>query len=357
MCGIIGYIGKKPAFPILLSGLKRMEYRGYDSYGFCVLNNDQEPFLYKKTGKISEAGKELLNFNDVKGNVGQAHTRWATTGAVTNENAHPHFDCKKNIFLVHNGIIENYKEIKEQLTAEGHKFTSETDTEVLSHLIEKYLDSSLEEAVRKALKQIRGTYGIIVVSKAEPEKIVAARFSSPIILGIGKDELLVASDPAAVITYTRKVINLDDNEIAVLKADDFFILKEKPMVSIEWTPDEVEKKDYPHFMLKEIMEEPTAVENAIRGRLIPEEGTVKLGGLDSVSEELKKVNQLVQMRRFYKLKHSFSLENQRPYCQMEWKTLQDQFCRQRLSASAAIPKAFGLPCKDHVTFCRPRWSR
>jgi len=293
MCGIIGYIGKKPAFPILLSGLKRMEYRGYDSYGFCVLNNDQEPFLYKKTGKISEAENELLNFNSVEGTVGQAHTRWATTGAVTNENAHPHFDCNKNIFLVHNGIIENYKEIKEQLITEGHKFTSQTDTEVLCHLIEKYLNSSLEEAVRKALKQIRGTYGIIVVSKAEPEKIVAARFSSPIILGIGKDELLVASDPAAVITYTRKVINLDDNEIAVLKPDDFFILKEKPMVSIEWTPDEVEKKDYPHFMLKEIMEEPDAVENAIRGRLMPEEGTVKLGGLDSVSEELKKVNQLI----------------------------------------------------------------
>jgi len=292
MCGIIGYIGRKPAFPALKSGLKRMEYRGYDSYGFCVLNNKGEPFLYKRTGKISEAEHELLNL-DIKGNIGQAQTRWATTGAVTRENAHPHFDCQKDIFLVHNGIIENYKELKQKLITEGHRFTSETDTEVLAHLIEKYFNNNLEQAVRSALKEVRGTYGIVVISKKEPQKIVAARLSSPIILGIGKDEFLVASDPAAIITYTRQVINLDDNEIAVLKPDDFFILKEKPMVSIEWSPKEVEKKDYPHFMLKEIMEEPDAIENAIRGRLIIKEGTVKLGGLDSVSERLKKINRLI----------------------------------------------------------------
>ncbi len=292
MCGIIGYIGRKPAFPALISGLKRMEYRGYDSYGFCVLNGLKDPFLYKKAGKISDDEEKLLNFN-IEGNVGQAHTRWATTGGVTDANAHPHFDCKKEIFLVHNGIIENYKQLKEELISEGHSFTSETDTEVLSHLIEKYFNGNLEEALRKALKKIRGTYGITVISRKEPEKIVAARFSSPIILGIGKDEFLVASDPAAIITHTRQVINLDDNEIAVLKPDNFFILKEKPTVSIDWTPEEAEKKGYPHFMLKEIMEEPTAVENAIKGRLIPEEGTVKLGGLDNVSEELKKVKRLI----------------------------------------------------------------
>ncbi|GAI33613.1 unnamed protein product, partial [marine sediment metagenome] len=198
-----------------------------------------------------------------------------------------------DIFLVHNGIIENYKELKQKLITEGHRFTSETDTEVLAHLIEKYFNNNLEQAVRRALKEVRGTYGIVVISKKEPQKIVAARLSSPIILGIGKDEFLVASDPAAIITYTRQVINLDDNEIAVLKPDDFFILKEKPMVSIEWSPKEVEKKDYPHFMLKEIMEEPDAIENAIRGRLIIKEGTVKLGGLDSVSERLKKINRLI----------------------------------------------------------------
>jgi glucosamine--fructose-6-phosphate aminotransferase (isomerizing) len=291
MCGIIGYIGKKPAFPILVSGLKRMEYRGYDSYGFCVFDENKEPFLHKKVGKISKS-EELSNLT-VKGTAGIGHTRWATTGAVTNENAHPHFDCNKNIFLVHNGIIENYKELKERLIAKGHQFTSETDTEVLCHLVEENYNGSLEEALRKILKDIRGTYGIALMSKKEPEKIVAARLSSPMILGVGKNELLIASDPAAIITHTRQVITLDDNEIAVLKPDDFFILKEKPTVSIEWTPEDAEKKGYDHFMLKEIMEEPETIENAIRGRLIADEGAVKLGGLDSVAEKLKKINRII----------------------------------------------------------------
>ncbi len=292
MCGIVGYIGKKPAFPILLSGLKRLEYRGYDSYGFCVLNQQNEPFLYKKVGKISDAEKELLNLT-VDGNIGQAHTRWATTGDVTNENAHPHFDCRGEFFLVHNGIIENYKELKEKLLKENHKFSSETDTEVLVHLIEKYFDGNLEEAVRKTLKEVRGTYGIVVISKKDPQKIIAARFSSPLILGINKDEFLIASDPTALITHTRQIINLDDNEIAVLKPDNFFILKEKPLEIIEWTPEEAAKGGYPHFMLKEIFEEPEAIENAIRGRLIIEEGAVKLGGLDSIVDKLRKIEKLV----------------------------------------------------------------
>jgi len=292
MCGIIGYIGKKPAFGALLSGLQRMEYRGYDSFGFCVFNEPTEPFLFKKAGKISRAEQELSNL-EVKGNIGQAHTRWATHGGVTDNNAHPHWDCTKNIFLVHNGIIENYKELKEKLINRGHKFSSETDTEVLSHLIEQYLDGNLEGALRKALKQVRGTYGIAVLSRQEPEKIVAARLSSPMLLGVGEDEFLVASDPAAIITHTRQVIALDDNEIAVLKPNDFFILKEKPTISLEWSPHDAEKKQYPHFMLKEIMEEPETIENAIRGRLVPEEGTVKLGGLDNVSEKLKNINKLV----------------------------------------------------------------
>jgi len=291
MCGIIGYIGEKPAFPILVSGLKRMEYRGYDSYGFCVFDENKEPFLYKKVGKISKS-EELSNLN-IEGTTGVGHTRWATTGGVTDENAHPHFDCNKNIFLVHNGIIENYKELKERLIAKGHQFTSETDTEVLCHLVEENYNGSLEEALRKILKDIRGTYGIALMSKKEPEKIVAARLSSPMILGIGKNELLIASDPAAIITHTRQVITLDDNEIAVLKPDDFFILKEKPTVSIEWTPEDAEKKGYDHFMLKEIMEEPETIENAIRGRLIADEGAVKLGGLDSVAEKLKKINRII----------------------------------------------------------------
>jgi len=252
MCGIIGYIGKKPAFPILLSGLKRLEYRGYDSFGFSVLDGEK-PFLFKKVGKISQFEQSFPNPN---GTIGIAHTRWASTGAVTDANAHPHFDCHKEIFLVHNGIIENYQEIKNRLIKEGHKFSSETDTEVLCHLIEKYFKGNLEEAMRKALREVKGAYGIAVVSPKDPEKIVVAKFSSPLLLGIGNNELLVASDPAAVITHTRQVINLDDNEIAVLKPDNFFILKEKPLETIEWTVEEAEKKGYPHFMLKEIMEEP-----------------------------------------------------------------------------------------------------
>ncbi|XOB42676.1 MAG: glutamine--fructose-6-phosphate transaminase (isomerizing) [Candidatus Nealsonbacteria bacterium] len=291
MCGIIGYLGKKPAFPILLSGLKRMEYRGYDSYGFCVFNENKEPFVYKKVGKISKS--ENLSDLTVEGVTGLGHVRWATTGGVTDENAHPHFDCNKNIFLVHNGIIENYKELKEKLISKGHKFTSETDTEVLCHLVEENYNGSLEEALRKSLKDIRGTYGIALMSKKEPQKIVAARLSSPMILGIGKDELLIASDPAAIITHTRQVIALDDNEVAVLKPEDFFILKEKPMISIDWTPEDAQKKGYEHFMLKEIMEEPETIENAVRGRLIPDEGTVKLGGLDSVRDKLSKINRII----------------------------------------------------------------
>ncbi|PIP24910.1 MAG: glutamine--fructose-6-phosphate transaminase (isomerizing) [Candidatus Nealsonbacteria bacterium CG23_combo_of_CG06-09_8_20_14_all_36_12] len=289
MCGIIGYIGKKPAFPILLSGLKRLEYRGYDSFGFSVLDGEK-PFLFKKVGKISQFEQSFPNPN---GTIGIAHTRWASTGAVTDANAHPHFDCHKEIFLVHNGIIENYQEIKNRLIKEGHKFSSETDTEVLCHLIEKYFKGNLEEAMRKALREVKGAYGIAVVSPKDPEKIVVAKFSSPLLLGIGNNELLVASDPAAVITHTRQVINLDDNEIAVLKPDNFFILKEKPLETIEWTVEEAEKKGYPHFMLKEIMEEPEAIESAIRGRLMIEEGNVKLGGLDAIQAKLRKISRLI----------------------------------------------------------------
>jgi len=292
MCGIVGYIGKRPAFPILLSGLKRLEYRGYDSYGFCVFNQGEEPFLYKKIGKISDSESELSTLNG-EGNIGIAHTRWATTGAVTEANAHPHWCCQKNIFLVHNGIIENYKELREQLIKEGHNCVSETDTEILCHLIEKYFQGNLEEAVRKALREVRGTYGVAVISKKDPQKIVAARLSSPLILGVNKNEFLVASDSAALITHTRQIINLDDNEIAVLKPDNFFILKEKPLEVIEWTPEEAEKEGYPHFMLKEIMEEPEAIENTIKGRLISKEGSVKLGGLDNVEEKLRKINRLI----------------------------------------------------------------
>ena len=291
MCGIVGYIGKKPAFPILLSGLKRLEYRGYDSFGFFVLNKGN-PFLFKKVGKISEAEGDLSNFK-VDGEIGIAHTRWATTGGVTEANAHPHYDCQKNIYLVHNGIIENYKELKEQLIKEGHKFNSETDTEVLAHLIEKFFQGNLEEAVRKALGYVKGTYGLAVISKNDPDKIVAARLSSPLLLGLGNEEYLIASDPSAVIAHTKKVIYLDDGEIVTITPENFFILKEKKPEEIEWGLEDAQKGGYPHFMLKEIMEEPETIENAIRGRLIIEEGRVKLGGLDGIQERLRKINKII----------------------------------------------------------------
>jgi len=292
MCGIVGYIGQKNVLPILIEGLRRETYRGYDSAGVVVFNEKADPVCVKAIGKLENLEGKLNN-RQIEGVLGLGHCRWATTGGVTEANAHPHWDCQRNIFLVHNGIIENYKELKEKLGKEGHRFSSETDTEVLCHLIEKYFQGNLEEAVRRIIKEVRGTYGLAVISKNDPQKIVTARLSSPIILGINSNEFLVASDPAAILTRTRQVINLDDNEIAVLKPGNFFILKEKPLTQIEWTLEEAERGGYPHFMLKEIMEEPEAIENAIKGRLIPEEGTVKLGGLQSVSERLRKVNNAI----------------------------------------------------------------
>ena len=292
MCGIVGYIGKKPAFPILLSGLKRVLYRGYDSFGWAIANQKGEITCFKTPGKVDEWEPKLTQMN-FEGNLGIAHSRWGTHGRVNEENSHPHWDCRKNIFLVHNGIIENYQELKEKLVKEGHHFNSECDTEVVAHLIEKYFQGNLEEAIRKALKEIKGTYGLAVIAKDDPQKIIAARLSSPLLLGLGQDEILVASDPAAVITHTRQVVNLDDNEIAVITPTNFHILKEKPITTIEWRPGEAEKGGYPHFMLKEIMEEPEAIENAIKGRLIPEEGSVRLGGLDSVTQKLREMKTLI----------------------------------------------------------------
>jgi glucosamine--fructose-6-phosphate aminotransferase (isomerizing) len=292
MCGIVGYIGKSDDVKIGLLALKRLEYRGYDSWGACVFDSEKkEIFYFKRVGKIDDSIEEFEKLN-LRGNPFLFHCRWATHGGVTKENAHPHWDCQKNIFLVHNGIIENYKELKEKLIKEGHKFTSETDSEVMCHLIEKYFNGNLEEVVRKMMRDIRGAYAIAVISKKDSPKIVAARMSSPLLLGINKDEFLVASDPAAILIRTRQVINLDDGEIAVLKPNDFFILKEKPIQLIEWTPEQAEKGGYPHFMLKEIFEEPEAIENAIKGRLIPKEGNVKLGGLENVKEKLRKIKRV-----------------------------------------------------------------
>jgi len=291
MCGIIGYIGKREAFPVLISGLKRMEYRGYDSFGFCIHGRDKNFSTFKKVGKISGAGRELDEMT-INGNIGHAHTRWATHGGVTEVNAHPHLDCAGAISVVHNGIIENYKELKKELEAEGHTFLSQTDTEVLAHLVEKYFDGNLERAVKKAVARVRGTYGLVVIAKNDPNKIVAARSGSPLLIGIGEDEFLVASDPAAVVANTKKVVYLNEGEIATLTADGYSIYAERQPQEIEWDLKDVEKGDYPHFMLKEIMEQPESLANSLRGRLLPDEGSAKLGGLMPVGERLREIKKL-----------------------------------------------------------------
>jgi len=291
MCGIVGYIGKKPAIPILISGLKRLEYRGYDSFGFFALNSSNH-FLLKKVGKISEWEEKLLDI-DFNGSLGIGHTRWATTGEVTEDNAHPHCDCKGDIFLVHNGIMENYRELRKELIEEGHNFSSETDTEVFCHLIEKYFKGNLEEAMREALKKVKGTYGIAAISKKDPRKIVLAKLGAPLLIGISDNEYFVASDPAAMISYTRRVVTLDDNEIAVISPDNFFVLKEKPIERIDWEIKEAEKKGFSHFMLKEIFEEPEVIKESIRGRMDLDNGLARLGGLEQASRQLEKIERLI----------------------------------------------------------------
>ena len=295
MCGIVGYIGKNQNIRMGLDALRRLEYRGYDSSGVAWYNPEKkEVFCLKKAGRIDNLEKVLIDSNlELIGNPFILHTRWATHGNVTDQNAHPHFDCRNNIFLAHNGIIENFQELKEKLKKEGHKFNSECDSEVIAHLIEKYFKGNLEEAVKLALKNVRGTYGLVVIAKEDPKKIVAARLSSPLILGVNQDEVIIASDASAVISHTRQVVNLEDNEVAVITPADFLILKEKPSIQVDWEPAEAEKKGYAHFMLKEIMEEPEAIENATRGRLLADEGQVRLGGLSSVSEKLREINRLI----------------------------------------------------------------
>lgn len=292
MCGIVGYIGNNNDIKIGLDALKRLEYRGYDSAGLAVFNSEKSEVLsVKAVGRISFLEKKIEELNlNLNGNPSIFHTRWATHGGVTDENAHPHWDCQRNIFLVHNGIIENYQELKEQLIKEGHKFISECDTEILSHLIEKYFQGNLEEAVREALRQVRGAYAICVISREDPQKIVAARLSSPLIIGVNGNEYLIASDQAAIVPYTRKIINLNDYEMATITPEKLSIFREPE--EITFVSEEAEKGGYPHFMLKEIMEQPESLENTLRGRLVLETGQVKLGGLEQVKEKLKTVKRL-----------------------------------------------------------------
>ena len=300
MCGIIGYIGKRNALPIIINGLKRLEYRGYDSCGFSIGNLKGEIITLKTKGKIEDLKIKIKKEGrEIQGFISIAHTRWATHGVPSDINAHPHFDCKKEIFLVHNGIIENYQALKEKLTKEGHQFLSQTDTEILSHLIEKYFKGNLEEAVRLALQEVIGAYAIAVISKKDPQKIVFARESSPLIVGMGTKEHFLASDIPAILPYTRKIIYLDDGEMGVIETEKIKIFnlekesKQKKSEYIEWNIKQAEKEGYPHFMLKEIEEQPKVIEEAMRGRIILEKGEVKLGGLERIEEKLKKIKRII----------------------------------------------------------------
>ena len=297
MCGIIGYIGPRHVTPLLVEGLKRMEYRGYDSAGVAVMNGSGVE-TRKAAGKISELEHALAS-NPVDGDLGIGHTRWATHGVPNEGNAHPHIDCKGDIAVVHNGIIENSGTLKQGLEARGHRFTSDTDTEVIAHLIEEAFDGNLEDAVIEALWHIEGTYGIAVVSSKDRNKIVAARKGSPLLIGLGDGEYYVASDVSAILAHTREVVYLDDGDVAVLTRDGYTVLNqraqelERRVSKIDWDLDQIERGGFAHFMLKEIFEQPATVENCMRGRLLPDQGTSKLGGLNMTDEELLRFDNIL----------------------------------------------------------------
>ncbi|KPJ60760.1 MAG: glutamine amidotransferase [Latescibacteria bacterium DG_63] len=297
MCGIIGYVGKKNCVPILLEGLRRLEYRGYDSSGVAVLTPDGI-IVEKTAGKIGLLERKVKQANP-RGTAGIAHTRWATHGEPTTENAHPHLDCSRRIAVVHNGIIENFGVLKDKLLSEGHTFTTETDTEVLAHLIEKYYDGNLERAVGNALSVVEGTYGIAVVCSDSPGKIVGARNGSPLVVGIGKGEYLLASDVSAMLRHTNQVVYLDDGEMAVLEADGFSTTTisqqrvSKKVEEVSWNLEMIQKAGFKHFMLKEIFEQPQSLRNAMRGRLIPAEGSTRLGGLNLSDSDLRTIDRII----------------------------------------------------------------
>ena len=299
MCGIIGYVGKKNAVPLLLEGLKRLEYRGYDSAGIA-LQTDGHIRVEKVSGKISVLEKRLAD-TDLTGISGIGHTRWATHGAPTEQNAHPHLDCECQVALVHNGIIENCNVLREMLIKEGHVFKSETDTEVLAHLIERFHERGkpLEEAVRGALGMVKGTYGLAVICADEPDKIVAARNGSPLVLGIGAHEHFVASDVPAIMSHTRDVVFMDDGEVAVLTPEGFSTVTTsdeeviKEVERITWDLQMAEKGGFPHFMLKEIFEQPRSISNAMAGRVVAETGEAHLGGVTLTEDEIRNISRIV----------------------------------------------------------------
>lgn len=302
MCGIMGYLGKREAFDILIGGLRRLEYRGYDSTGVAILNKTLN--VYKRKGKVND----LVSFTqgrDLSGNVGMGHTRWATHGEPNDQNAHPHLSGSGNLAIIHNGIIENYAIIKEELLQRGHTFLSDTDTEVLVHLIEEIQQAEkvvLEEAVRLALGQVVGAYAIVLASKDNPTQLVAARKSSPLVIGIGHNngEFFLASDATPIVEYTKNVVYLKDEEIAVLDLNKGLSIKnihnqaKTPFVEeLEWNLEMLEKGGYEHFMLKEIHEQPNSIRDSMRGRLKADEGLVMLGGIREYKQKLVNARRIV----------------------------------------------------------------
>ena len=296
MCGIVAYIGNKQALPILINGLRRLEYRGYDSAGIAVFD-DGKPCTIRAVGKIDNLSEKLKgqNFNST---FGIAHTRWATHGSVTETNAHPHADCTGKIILAHNGIIENYRELKEKLGTD-HIYKSETDSEVLAHLIETYYSGDLRKAVLEALARVRGTYGLVVMHADHPGQLVVARMGSPLVVGIGEEEYFVASDATPMLAYTKKVIFLEDGEVADISRTELHTvnLKDhnvtKHVEEIEWDEAQAQKQGFPHFMLKEIFDQPNVVQDAIRGRYKLEDGTAHLGGLNMSDEQMRSIKRII----------------------------------------------------------------
>ena len=292
MCGIVAYIGKQEAYPIIIKGLQRLEYRGYDSAGVALLNGDLN--VYKKAGKVSDLA-EFVKGKNIKGHVGMGHTRWATHGEPNDRNAHPHFSQSKDFAIIHNGIIENYASIKAELMKQGHIFESDTDTEVLIHLIEDIYSKvqvPLEEAVRLALGEVVGAYAIVILSKNDPEKLIAARKGSPIVVGIGKDEFFVASDATPIVEYTKNVAYLNDGEVAVINDGKLTVktigneIKVPYVQELELKLEALEKGGFEHFMLKEIYEQPRSIADSMRGRFDSRTGRIKLGGLREFEQRI-----------------------------------------------------------------------
>src|SRR5436305_1445667 len=298
MCGIVGYVGEREAVPVIVDGLRRLEYRGYDSAGVAVFSDAKCLEIRRAPGKLCNL-EEVIRKQPLSGLYGIGHTRWATHGRPTEENAHPHRDCTGEIVVVHNGIVENYLQLRKQLTAEGHTFKTETDTEILAHLVEKYLHgSNLEDAVRKALKDISGVFAISVIATSDPGKIVAARSGPPVVVGLGKNEFFVASDVPAILNHTRDMIFLNDGDVAILTPEgitltDFDGRKvQRALSHILWDPISAEKGGYKHFMLKEIFEQPRAIKDTLVGRIGQESGRVFLDEVDISEGDFREFQQV-----------------------------------------------------------------